>query len=254
MDRYQQMEELHRHWAPPPALAASTPRTVVLAGGGVAVVVLAGLLFVGAVAAIVGLETVARNQAEDRRQLREQGREAEATITRHWREGNKENRPMVAYEFDWEGRTYSGRTHLPLRVWKTLDAGSPFAVRFLPADPARNRSRDWEPSVLPVWFPFLVGALLAAIGMLLVYLVRRQTNLLREGRPAPGVVTRYSQAPHNKKNVHYEFRLLSGGIAKRKSGPTRRVLPAIGATVCVVYDRDNPRHSALYPMDLARLA
>jgi hypothetical protein len=66
-------------------------------------------------------------------------------------------------------------------------------------------------------------------------------------------VRRYSYAHHGQKNIHYEFPLLSGGIAKGKSGPTRR-LPAIGATLCVIYDRENPSRNAPYPLEMAKLA
>lgn len=252
MDRYDEFEELQKKWQPPAGLAPMGPRDVRLAGAGVALVILAAVMFAGAIAAIVGLGAVSNNQAEDRRLLRVEGRDAEARITRLWRERSKENSPMVAYEFEWDGRTYAGRSRLPLRMWRTLDAGSTMAVRFLPGNPKLNRPRDWEASALPAWLPFTIGGALAASGALLVYLVRKQMRLLSEGRPAPGVVRRYSHAQHGQKNIHYEFRLLGGGIAKGRSGPTRK-LPPIGSTICVVYERDNPRNNALYPMTLVRL-
>lgn len=253
MDRYSEMEELQRKWQPPAGLRGSVPRPVRLAGAGIALVVLAVAMFAGAVAAVIGLSVVARNQSVEHRLLRDEGRDAEARITRHWRDSSEEHQPMVAYEFEWEGRTYSGRSRLPLRMWKTLDVGSPLAVRFLPEEPRRNRPRDWESSALPAWLPFPVGAVLAGIGVMLVYFVRRQMRLLSEGRPAPGVVTRYSHAEHGQKNIHYEFRLLGGGIAKGKAGPSRKP-PPIGTTICIVYERDNPRNNAPYPMCLVRLA
>jgi hypothetical protein len=106
---------------------------------------------------------------------------------------------------------------------------------------------------MPIWVPFLVGSSLAAGGAVLVLILRRQLRLLSEGRPALAVVTRYSYAQHGAKNIHYEFPLLSGGMAKGRSGPIRR-LPAIGATLCVIYDRENPRRNAPYPLEMARLA
>ena len=36
--------------------------------------------------------------------------------------------------------------------------------------------------MLPVWFPIVMSAMLAGVGVLLVYLLRRQMQLLREGR------------------------------------------------------------------------
>jgi len=253
MDRYEEMEDLRRKWVPPAGLAGAVPRTVRLAGAGVAVVVLAVVMFAGAAAAVIGLGAVARNQAEDHVLLRDHGQDSEARITRHWRENTKERRPMVAYQFEWGGNPYSGRSPLPLRMWNTLAVGSRLAVRFLPENPRHNRPRDWEASPLPAWLPFVAGVVLAAVGALLVWLVRKQMRLLAEGRAAPGLVRRYSYAQHGKKHVHYEFCLLGGGIAKGKTGPSRK-LPAVGATICVVYERDNPRNNAPYPMDLVKLA
>ncbi|SPF44923.1 conserved hypothetical protein [Candidatus Sulfopaludibacter sp. SbA4] len=253
MDRYEEMEDLRRKWVPPAGLAGAVPRPVRLAAAGVALVVLAAVMFAGAVAVVVGLGAAARNQSEEHVRLRDHGQDSEARITRHWRDSTKEHRPMVAYEFEWEGRTHAGRSPLPLRMWNTLAVGSPLAVRLLPENPRHNRPRDWEASPLPAWFPFVAGGVLAGAGWLLVYLVRKQMRLLSEGRPAPGLVRRYSYAQHGKKHIHYEFCLLGGGIAKGKTGPSRK-LPAIGATICVVYERDNPRNNAPYPMDLVKLA
>ena len=85
MNRYEEFEELQRKWQPPAGLGRAGPRAVRLAGGGVAVVILAVVMFAGAIAAIVGLGAVAHNQAEAHRLLRDEGRDTEALITRHWR-------------------------------------------------------------------------------------------------------------------------------------------------------------------------
>jgi hypothetical protein len=253
MDRYQELEESSRHWTPPKGLAGSTPRQVRLAPLGFGLMTVAGLLLAGSVALAVGLANKALNQADESRQLYQQGRITEARVTRHWLDRSKDRHPMVDYEFEWEGRSYTGAARVPLHLWRKMDVGSPFPVRFIPSHPARNRARDWGNSDLPLWLPFVLGAFLAGLGALLIFLLRRQMYLLREGRAALGLVTRYSQATEGKKHVHYEFRLLSGGIVKGRSGPTHRV-PAIGSKVCVIYDRDNPGRHALYPMDLIKLA
>jgi len=254
MDRYQEMAELQRTWTPPPELVRYE-REVQLSPQGVAIAVLAGIMILGGVAAGIALETAGNRQSEEQSLLREQGKDAEATVTRLWRARDKERRPMVAYQFETEGRTYRRSVTAPLAVWKKLAAGSPLAVRFLPSDPARNHPRDWAESTMPLWLSLLVGAMLIAVGAFLVLMLRRQLALLSEGRPAPAVVTRYSYAQHGQKNLHYEFPLMSGSVAKGRSGPksTRR-LPAIGATICVIYDRENPRRNAPYPLEMARLA
>ena len=159
---------------------------------------------------------------------------------------------MVAYQFEAEGRTYRRSVGAPLKIWKSLFPGSPLTVRFLPSDPARNHPRDWPDSQTPLWVAILVGAGLVGTGVILVIVLRRQLALLRDGRPAPAVVTRHSWAQHGQKNFHYEFPLLGGSVEKGKRGPTRRP-PAIGATLCVLYDPDNPRRNAPYPLEMATL-
>jgi hypothetical protein len=254
MPEYPGFEELHRSWTPPPELTRSAPRPVRLKGAGIALVVLAVVMSLGAVAASVGLGVLSSRQAADRRLMREQGVDTTARVTRHWTQNNgKERNHLVDYTFDWEGRDYDGRSHLPLKLWRTLELGSPLPVRLLPANPNRNHPRDWEPTVLPPWVALLVGVILATVGGLLLYAVRRQMRLLSEGRPAPGIVRRYSFAQHGQKNIHYDFMLLSGAIAKGRSGPSRK-LPPIGGAICVIYEPDNPRHNARYPLELVRLA
>jgi hypothetical protein len=93
------------------------------------------------------------------------------------------------------------------------------------------------------------------MGGLLPLTVRRQRHLLADGRPAPAVVTRYSrlQTEHGAQNiVYYEFALLGGGTCKGRASTNRR-LP-VGSAICVLYDPDNPRRSAPYPMCLVKLA
>jgi hypothetical protein len=233
MDRYQEMEELQRTWTPPPELSGSGPREVQLSGRGIAVAVLAAILILGGVATGIALERVGILQSDEQNLLSEQGRDVEASVTRLWRASDKERRPMVAYQFEADGRTYRRSVRAPLSIWKKLAVGSQLAVRFLPSNPAQNHPRDWAESTMPLWVPFLVGFMLAAFGAGLVFILRRQLALLSEGRPAPAVVTRYSYAQHGQKNIHYEFPLPSGELAKGKRGPTRR-LPAIGATLCVL--------------------
>lgn len=252
MDRYDKLEELQKTWSEPRELHRAVPREIALTAGGIAIVCLAGLLIVGGMGAMVGLERRVLSQAEFKRLIHEEGREAEARITRHWRSSSKDSQPMVAYEFDCEGRMCKGESSTPSRIWRGLAVGSPLAVRYLPSDPGRNHPRDWEPSMLPFWFPIIIGGVLAVLGAVLGYALHKEKFLLREGRPAPGIVTGYGHASHGKKSIHYEFRLMSGGLATGKSSPKRK-LPAIGAAVCVVYDRDNPRRNSMYPMELVRV-
>jgi hypothetical protein len=123
-------------------------------------------------------------------------------------------------------------------------------VRYLPSDPAVNHPRGWQEKPMPVWIPYLVAAGLAVAGWLAMRGILSQKRLLAEGRPAPALVTRHTRTQHGK-TMHYEFVLLSGAIAKGRSGPARKP-PAVGSTICVLYDPENPRRNAPYPLSLVK--
>jgi hypothetical protein len=253
MDRFDEMAELQRKWTPPAELAGSGTREVRLSGRGIAAAVLAGLLILGGPVASIFLERLSGRQTAEQNQLSDEGKDVEARVTRLWRSADKESRPMVTYQFFTEGSMYRKSVKAPLRIWKGLMEGSPLVVRYWPPNPTRSHPRDWVETPMPLWLSLLIGSLLAGLGVWLVFTLRRQWSLLREGRPAPAVVTRYSYAQHGQKAIHYEFPLMGGSLEKGRSGPMRK-LPAIGATLCVLYDRDNPRRNALYPLEMARLA
>jgi hypothetical protein len=136
VDRYQEMAELQRTWTPPPELSGYGQREVQLSGRGISVAVLAGFLILGGVGAGIALEVFGIQQSDEQNLLREQGREVEGSVTRLWRASDKERRPMVAYQFQVDGRTYRRSVSAPLHTWRGLTAGSPLAVRFLPSDPS----------------------------------------------------------------------------------------------------------------------
>jgi hypothetical protein len=209
---------------------------------------LAVVFLVGGLAAGIALEITALRQAEEQRLLREQGADAEGLVTRLWRSGDKGHTLWVAYRFTVQERTYAGGAKAPLRIWKNLQVGSELAVRYLPSRPALSYPHGCEPGPMPMWVPWLVAAAVSATGGLFTLPLRRQGWLLAQGRPAPAVVTRHAKTDKGTL-VHYEFQTLSGSMAKGRSGPNRKPF-AIGATLCVFYDPDNPRRNAPYPLPL----
>lgn len=250
MDTQNRLVELQRHWSPPDGLEPSGSRAVRLTAGGKIVFALAVALFAGALAAGIALGLLASRQAEEQRLLREQGADTDGRVTRLWQHRDEGHDRWVAYQFAVRGRTYPGRAKLPRSVWASLQVGSDLPVRYLPSDPALSYPRGHESMPMPVWVPGLVAAALAAAGWLATLSIRRQRRLLARGRPAPALVTRQSRTQHGAM-VYYEFPLLSGAIAKGRGGPSRT--PAgIGATICVLYDPENPRKNAPYPLPLVR--
>jgi hypothetical protein len=221
-----------------------------LTGSGIAMAVLAGAMLLGAVVAGIGLNTTARRQAHDQRLLQEQGVIVDAQITRVWRSTGKDQQHLLSYRFTVQEREYVARKVVPPRIWQTLRAGSSLPVRFLPANPKVNHPIGWDDHPMPNWVPYLVFGELAVIAMVLAMLLRKQMQLLTEGRPAPGIVTGHRRTK-NGTVIRYEFQLLNGATAKGR-GQSRRP-PAIGAPICVLYDPENPRRNAPYPFNFVKL-
>jgi hypothetical protein len=253
MDRFEEMAEIERKWKPPAELSDSVPREVRLSGRGMGIAVLAGLLILGGASGSFLLQRISGRQTAEQNRLSDEGKDVEAVVTRLWRSSGEEQSPMVTYQFHAEASTYRKSVKAPLRIWKSLREGSTLIVRYWPPNPTRSHPRDWVESPMPLWLSLVLGAIFAGIGVFLVFLLRRQLSLLREGRAAPAVVTRHGFARHGQRSVHYEFRSLGGSTEKGRSGP-RRHLPAIGATACVIYDRDDPSRSGLYPLEMAKVA
>ena len=198
----------------------------------------------------IGLGTTARQQAKDHRLLQEQGVNTDAQITRVWRSTGKDQQHWVSYRFTVQERTYTARKGVPPRIWQTLRAGSSLPVRFLPSNPKVNHPIEWDDTPMPNWVPYLVFAALVGTASALAMRLRKQMQLLTEGRPAPGIVTGHRRTK-NGTIIRYEFQLMNGATAKGRSQSRRP--PAIGAPICVLYDPENPRRNAPYPLCLVKL-
>ena len=84
--------------------------------------------------------------------------------------------------------------------------------------------------------------------------VRRQWVLLSEGRAALARVVATKKMRTDKGasyRVSYEFQTISGATQTSKCNVGKEP-PPIGAVVPVVYHRDTPRWSKIYPLQLVR--
>jgi len=250
MSPNEDLTALQRNWTPPAELSGSATREIRLSAGGKVLSVLAALFFAGAIAAGAGLSHVIARQEKERQTLREGSAEVEAMVTRHWRTGGKSDTPKVSYEFEYAGHTYHGSANAPGRIWRTLSVGSPIAVRFVPSNPELNHPAEWDVEVLPKIMPGVIAALLILMAVLLVFAIRREMALLSDGRPAPARVTKVRRVK-NGHVVRYEFATLNGSVVKGR-GEARKA-PPVGSTISVIYDRDNPKRNAPYPLKLVRV-
>jgi len=197
------------------------------------------------------LNSRAIRERDEQQHLRSEGRETTAVITRVWRSGKDGADHMVAYRFSVAEEETQGRSSAPARIWRGLEAGGTLAVRYVPSNPKVNHPVEWKAEILPRWLPFVLMPPFWIPAAIFTVAIRTQTRLLAEGRPAQGTITGVKR--RDKAMVlTYEFHVLSGALVKGKSNAGRRP-PLIGSEVCVLYDPENPRRNALYPLQLVRL-
>jgi len=130
-------------------------------------------------------------------------------------------------------------------------------VRFVPFRPALNYPADYIEKPLPLWLPYAVALALVGTSAGCLLPIRRSRWLLEEGRTAPALVTAHkvTRDSHGARmgiQFTYRFVQLSGVAVEGRSGPGRHP-PEIGSTICVLYDPENPRRNAPYPLSLVRL-
>ena len=244
-------EPFPEDWKPPAGLGYGSMRPVRLTGHGKLMIALSGLFLLGSLALGVFLFRTARRQNDDRALLLDQGVSTTASVTRLWQTKDEDSRRMVSYRFTVGGKTYRRGTEVSTRIWRRLHVGDALLVSYLPARPSLNHPTEWPPEALPLWFPYPFALLMAGLAVLMVSPVRRQASLLANGRPAPGRATGGKRGNNNHTVLTYEFRQLSGAIAKGSSVSRRP--PAAGTPLVIVYDPERPRRSAIYPMSLVRL-
>jgi len=100
-----------------------------------------------------------------------------------------------------------------------------------------------------VWF--IVGFFVWPI-FLFRWMIRRQTRLLVEGTPVTGLVTQVVRM--KRTSVVYQFHLPTGETMYGRSTVNQDATPEPGGQVCVLYNSDNPRRNAAYPLPMVRLA
>jgi hypothetical protein len=250
------LSKLWDGWTPPEGLNRSRPRPVVLNGRGIMLHVLAVLMLLGGVAGAVWIARESRRQQAQARLMVAEGRETAGVVTRLWRSGGKSDEHRVAYRFAVDGLDRNGHANLGSGYWNSLRVGSPITVRYLPSAPARNFPAAQPPSPTPSWMALLVGGMGLLAGGLLPLQVRRQRHLLEDGRPAPAVVTRQRRwhTQHGTQNtVYYQFALPDGGIRRGRANVHGKSMPGVDSVICVLYDPDNPRRSAPYPLCTVKL-
>lgn len=239
----------------PSELQGSVPRDVRLTFAGIALTVVGIAFVVGAFATAIGM-SVAYTRTDAERQLRERaGVSDTAEVTDIVVRRGENPRRIVTYRYDVDGRAYPGRVTLREKDRPNIARGTSIPIEYLPSQPEESWLAGVRPSVFPiVVIPLVVLALLASGGVI-ARSVRRQWSLLSEGRVALARVTAFKKVSRDTGRaykVSYEFQTISG--ARHTSRCEMGKAPALGAVIPIVYHRDQPSWSAMYPMQLVRPA
>jgi len=245
------VEELQRSWKAPAGLLRSRPREVQATRAGVIVRGLGMFIMVVAPAVCLYWASAILSQNKVKTELAASNEVVTGEVVRLWETKDESRQPWVEYSFHGGNRIITGRAKAPRKIWRTLQVGSPIPIRIVSGNPKRNHPAEWEPSQFPVAIVGVIALLNMAIGGFLQYRVSLQRKLLEDGRPAPGILTKFGGG-QKKQIAYYEYVTLNGtvqaGRSQRGAG-----LPPVGGTLCVVYDPDNPKRSSPYPMAFFKL-
>jgi hypothetical protein len=237
------------NWAPPRELTRALPRETQLTGRGKFMMVMAWIFLIAVVPVYVWMHNQEAQTKANTELLRTQGQEANGEIVRLWRR-DRGRVPMVGYAFTANGVRLTGEASVPSTMWSSIQKAGFLPVRYVPSNPAINHPAAWEAGTPPDWMAFLVPAMLAVGGGLLLWKIYRQSQLAAEGTPSAGVVTKCFRVK-NGWMVRYQFRLKDGTVASGRDQIYRKL--EAGAPVCVLYRSENPRRNQLYPACMYRV-
>jgi hypothetical protein len=229
----------------PQDLAQSAPRQVTLSRMGMAVAVAMASLVIGAMAAAIGLYQRLSHDADP----------VAVTQARILRVQPRGDRVVVNYSYSAGGRQYGGSTRVRKREASRLPVDSTVSVQYAVSRPQESWLANYGRRPMPFWIAMAVpGALLLCI-VPVVITVRRQARLLREGRVALARITnrrKRNLGDYSSWRVAYEWTLLSGAVRSGRHDSAKNP-PPVGTLIPILYDRENPKRHAPYPLPLVRL-
>jgi hypothetical protein len=154
----------------------------------------------------------------------------DAEVVRLQPRGENGRRLTVHYTYSVDNHTYAGsittrRGREPLGESSVV--GSRIPIRYLASEPHQSWVEGHVPIHDPLWPAFIVAFASLAAAVWMMFVIRRQSHLLTNGRPAPAFVTKVEKKRGDKGTywrVHYEWTVLSGAKRKGtyKSGKKRR--------------------------------
>lgn len=239
----------------PAELLRSTPRDVKLTGAGWAVTIIAVVLAAGAILFPVWSVITVRDASGLKDRMSREGRISSGVILDVGRTGGDRPRRIVRYGFEANGTRYEDHTELDWNRTRQFTPGMTIPIRYLPSDPNENWIEGFPPSGIPVLVIPLATLGLLASPVAMLAQIRKQRELLTEGRATLARVTAVSKVrkgQHSAQRVEFEFPLLTGSVAQGKADFAKNP-PAPGANIVLLYDRENPSRNVRYPLRLVRV-
>lgn len=236
----------------PTVLLGSTPRDVRANSTGLVMLVIAAILVVGGIWG--GIEFNQRAEIAARHVVlfaSERMVAAGDVIELRKRGGGNDHRITAHYRYTARGRELTGETTLRRSERDRYAVGSPIGVWYLASDPEVSWPDGYSPRPMANWPATALPLACGVAAMALILVVRRQWNLLAYGRPAIATVTKVEKKRTDKGTiwvVHYEFAAMSGATRTGKYTHGKKDLPGVGATMPILYDRDNTFRHSKYPM------
>jgi Protein of unknown function (DUF3592) len=184
------------------------------------------------------------------------GRDAAGVVIKTYRAGGDDKKDVFIYEFVVGGQTYRVRTEIASGRGLGYQVGTSVPVRYLPSRPQENWIDGHPPGGVPLFFIPLVSVACFGGAWAIAVKVRRQRELLAEGRPALAEVKRIKRIQtgnHKMQRAFIGFTLLNGSVHEGRIDFQRRV-PQLGSTILILYDREDPRRLIRYPVSLVRLS
>jgi hypothetical protein len=242
----------------PSDLLRPTPRHVRLKGCGIFVLALLAALILGGLWG--GTEIYRRANLSERHValFASEGVSTAARVVRVQRRGGgNDRRSTVHYRYVVGDREYAGATTVRRVDRDRYEPGSQIAVRYLSSEPRTSWKEGYAPRRQPIWPAFVLPAGAVLVALALAAQIRRQSRLLTYGRPAVATVTKVEKKRSDKGTywrVHYEWTLLSGGKRQGRYNHGKKLPPAVGTTIPIVYDRDQPSRHGKYPLSLVAVS
>ena len=236
----------------PPVLLRSVPRDVRVNLNGQVMLLIAAMLVIGGMWGSVELNRRAEIAARHVGLFESERVVAAGDVTQlRKRGGGNDHRITAHYRYTARGRELTGETTLRRSERDRYVVGSPIGVWYLASEPEISWLDGYSPRPMASWPATALPLACGVAAMALILLVRRQWNLLAYGRAAIATVTKVEKKRTDKGAiwvVHYAFTTMSGATRAGKYNQGKKNLPAAGATIPIIYDRDNTFRHSKYPM------